>query len=94
MAKRCKGFLFWAGLVCLGVHTGRHTHIHQRRKVFNNRTKQILTVTLQRFPLVLLHHHLQEDDDSETLGDVTGNRGKSCGGSDPLGVVVLGDGCK
>ena len=28
MAKRCKGFLFWAGLVCLGVHTGKHTRIH------------------------------------------------------------------
>ncbi|GMQ06844.1 hypothetical protein CsSME_00051278 [Camellia sinensis var. sinensis] len=28
MAKRCKEFLFWVGLVCLGVHTGRHTHIH------------------------------------------------------------------
>ncbi|KAI7991027.1 hypothetical protein LOK49_LG12G01198 [Camellia lanceoleosa] len=38
----------------------------------------------ERFPLVLVHHHLQEDGDSETVGDVTENRGKSCGGSDPV----------
>lgn len=35
--------------------------------------------------------HFQEED-PETLGELTGNRGKSCG-SESLGVL-LGEGCK
>lgn len=35
----------------------------------------------------------EEDDDPETLGEVSGNRERSCGGSAALGVFI-GDGCK